>query len=299
MTVETIIVKGASIRCAMWGKGPRPLVIIPGVSVTRVTDAAKAVRMRYKALLDTHTIILPDRREDLPEGFLAAQMAEDAAGLMDTLSLRDADVFGASQGGLIALLLAARRPDLVRRLAVCSTAARVTPELLRVSGLWRGLAIAGDSRGLTEAFVDNVYSPATLEAYRDALVSGAPEYTPEQMTRFVRQLDACRDMDFRDELEQITCPTLVIGAEGDRVVGADASREIAEILNRAERGSEGPEARRSEHRRAVAMPEEPGEAPQPVARPAAELYIYGEGSGHGVYDEEQDFPERLAEFFGR
>jgi pimeloyl-ACP methyl ester carboxylesterase len=45
-------------------------------------------------------------------------MAGDTAELLDRLGIRDADVMGWSDGGIVALMLAVRRPELVRRLVV-------------------------------------------------------------------------------------------------------------------------------------------------------------------------------------
>jgi pimeloyl-ACP methyl ester carboxylesterase len=53
-------------------------------------------------------------RDDWP-GRGSAQHADDAAGLLDALGLRDVLVFGASSGGIPALQLALRHPRLVRR----------------------------------------------------------------------------------------------------------------------------------------------------------------------------------------
>ena len=48
------------------------------------------------------------------------QMVEDTAALLRYLEIADADVFGYSMGGMTALGLATRHPDLVRRLVIVS-----------------------------------------------------------------------------------------------------------------------------------------------------------------------------------
>ncbi len=45
-------------------------------------------------------------------------MAKDAIGLLDTLEIEKADIVGVSMGGMIAQVMAARRPQRVRRLAI-------------------------------------------------------------------------------------------------------------------------------------------------------------------------------------
>jgi len=49
------------------------------------------------------------------------QMADDTSALMRHLGIDDADILGYSMGGGIALQLAIRHPDLVRKLVVAST----------------------------------------------------------------------------------------------------------------------------------------------------------------------------------
>jgi pimeloyl-ACP methyl ester carboxylesterase len=50
-------------------------------------------------------------------------MAGDTAEQLDRLGSRDADVMGWSDGGIVALMLAVRRPELVRRRVVSGASA--------------------------------------------------------------------------------------------------------------------------------------------------------------------------------
>ena len=70
--------------------------------------------------------------------------------------------------------------------------------------------------------------------------------------------------DVREELHNIKCPTFVVGCEGDRVFGPEASRQIYEGVS--------------------------------MGNDKCELYIYDDSYGHAVYDEAPDFKERLYNF---
>ena len=67
-----------------------------------------------------HRVIAPEQRAHgrtpgmTPLTYEA--MAADTAGLLDALAIRDADIVGWSDGGIVGLLLARDRPELVRRL---------------------------------------------------------------------------------------------------------------------------------------------------------------------------------------
>jgi len=51
-----------------------------------------------------------DRRKDMPAGYTVRRMAEDTLAVMRSLGIFRADLFGASQGGMIALAMAALQP---------------------------------------------------------------------------------------------------------------------------------------------------------------------------------------------
>ncbi|HUP54792.1 MAG TPA: alpha/beta hydrolase [Methylomirabilota bacterium] len=65
-----------------------------------------------------HRLIVPEQRAhgrtaDVGE-LTYAQMAVDTAALLDAMEVRDADLVGWSDGGIVAMMLARDRPDLVR-----------------------------------------------------------------------------------------------------------------------------------------------------------------------------------------
>jgi pimeloyl-ACP methyl ester carboxylesterase len=70
-------------------------------------------------LVATHRVLAPDQRghgRTADPGALSyAAMAADTAALLDALGLREVDVVGWSDGGIVGLMLAVDRPDLVRR----------------------------------------------------------------------------------------------------------------------------------------------------------------------------------------
>jgi pimeloyl-ACP methyl ester carboxylesterase len=58
------------------------------------------------------------RTRDLNRPLSYQQMVEDTAALLRHLKIKDADVFGYSMGGVVALGVAIRHPELVRKLAI-------------------------------------------------------------------------------------------------------------------------------------------------------------------------------------
>ena len=70
-----------------------------------------------------HEVIAPDQvgqghTPDLPRPLSYGAMVEDTADLLSQIAIESIDVVGFSDGGIVGLMLAARHPDLVHRLAV-------------------------------------------------------------------------------------------------------------------------------------------------------------------------------------
>ena len=119
------MVNGIEMDYCVFGKGRRNFVILPGLSVKSVMLSAQAVEDAYKVFADEYRVWLFDRRRNMPETYSISEMAEDTAVVMEYLGLEGAYVFGASQGGMIAQVLAMEHPELVRKLVIGSSAARV------------------------------------------------------------------------------------------------------------------------------------------------------------------------------
>lgn len=85
-----------------------------------------------------HHIVAPDqvgqgRTPDVPGPLSYTAMMEDTAELLRRLKLRHIDVVGFSDGGILALMLAVRHPELVRRLVISGV--NIAPEGLKPEAL--------------------------------------------------------------------------------------------------------------------------------------------------------------------
>jgi pimeloyl-ACP methyl ester carboxylesterase len=85
-----------------------------------------------------HQIVAPDqvgqgRTPEVPGELSYTSMMEDTASLLRMLKLRHVDVVGFSDGGILALMLAVRHPELVHRLVISGV--NIAPEGLRPEDL--------------------------------------------------------------------------------------------------------------------------------------------------------------------
>lgn len=263
MDISTVKTNSFSMNYFRFGHGDRTLVILPGISVQSVMGAADAVASAYQPLEDDFTIYVFDRRKDLPPVYTVRDMARDTAKAFRELGLDQVCLFGASQGGMMAQVIAIEYPELVSRMVLGSTSAHVKDEQFGVLEQWIGLAREGDREGLYLSFGKEIYPPEVFDEYKEALVAAAKTVTDEELRRFIILAEGTRGFDVTGELSGIKCPVLAVGVYEDGVLSADATMEIAVNLD---------------------------------YRPDFRLYMYT-GFGHAAFDTAPDYRERMLRFF--
>ena len=260
---ETVRTDRFTMEYFRFGKGEKTLVILPGLSVQSVMNAADAVAEAYDSMTEAFTVYVFDRRAELPSSYSVQEMAADTAEAVQTLGLHDLYLFGASQGGMIALVMAIEHPELVRKMVLGSTSSHLQKEQFAVLENWIRLAKAGDAVGLYLDFGQEIYPPAVYEQYRPALMEAGKTVTAEELRRFAILAQGAKDFNVADRLDKIQCPVFVIGVYEDAVLDSDATMEIAEKLD---------------------------------LRPDFKLYMYI-GYGHAAFDTAPDYRERMLRFF--
>jgi pimeloyl-ACP methyl ester carboxylesterase len=241
-----------------FGSGKRALIMIQGLNTRGIKGAALSLAYMYRIFAKEYTVYLFDRRPVVYDGITVRDMAADIASAMDALGLKNADVFGTSQGGMIAQYLAIDRPDLVRRLVLAVTLSRNNDTVKQVVGDWIEMAERGDMKRFVLDMAEKMYSETYVKKYRPLMPLLTILQKPKDVKRFVILAKSCLTCDTYDILDKIKCPTLVIGGKQDKVVSGVASEEIAEKLGCA-------------------------------------LHMY-ENLGHAAYEEAQDFNQMVYDF---
>ena len=263
--IETVAADDFTMDYFRFGHGDQTLVILPGLSVESVMKFADTVAPAYASFEDRFTVYVFDRRKELPPVYTNRDIARDTAAAIRALGLDRVCLFGASQGGMIAMCIAIEQPDLVSRLILGSTSSHVTDEQFRVIDGWIQLAKAGRTEDLYLVFGEAIYPQQVFEQAKVLLTESARGVTEEDLSRFAILAEGIRGFDVTDQLGKISCPVLVIGSLDDHVLGGEASGKIAEQLK---------------------------------GRADCELYMY-DGYGHAVYDLAPDYKERMLDFLTR
>jgi pimeloyl-ACP methyl ester carboxylesterase len=143
--------------------------------------------------------------------------ADGVAALLQEVSIGTIDVFGFSNGGQVAMQLAIRHPNVVRRLIVASAPFRRDG---MIDGFWDGLTRA------TYSDLPEPYREADLAVSRD------PAHA-EKMFQLDRELMLTGFTDWPDALvKSITAPTLVVAGDRD-VIRTEHSLLLASLIPKA------------------------------------------------------------------
>ena len=223
-------VQNMQIDCITFGNGTKPLVMIQGLNTRGIKGSALTLAYMYRIFARDFKVYLFDRRPAVQECITVRDMASDIAMAMDTLGITNSDVFGVSQGGMIAQYLAIDRPDLVKNLVLAVTLSRNNDTVKQVVNTWIKMAERNAMKELIADMAEKMYSDAYVKRYRPFLPLLSILQKPKDVQRFVVLAKACLTCNTYELLDKIKCPVLVLGGRQDKVVTGAASEEIAEKL---------------------------------------------------------------------
>jgi len=152
----------------------------------------------------------------------------DLAALLDELKIDQATLCGLSVGGMIALGVAAARPELARALVLCDTGHRIGTAALwsqRIEAVQRdGMASIADAviqRWLSEAFRES--RPAATAVWRNMLLR-----TPA--AGYAATCAAIRDADLTDAARSVAVPALCLCGTADAATPPALVAELADLI---------------------------------------------------------------------
>jgi len=239
MHPETRYVKSgdAYIAYQVFGHGPRDLVYVHGFVSHIEALWQRPTRARFFERLSSFCRVvmfdkrgngLSDRVSEIPT---LEQRMDDVRAVMDAAGVKQAALFGVSEGGPMALLFAATYPERTTALILCGTFARwawapdhpmgMTDEQFEhivVPDEWGGPAAI-------DLFAPSV---AHLEAARQDWASYLRQSASPSAA--VATLRMAREIDARHILPSIRVPTLVLHRAGEQLVRIEQARYLAKHI---------------------------------------------------------------------
>ena len=221
----TLAINGKTMDYVTFGKGKKPLVIIPGLGdgLQTVKGMAMPFSITYRKLAERYKIYVFSRINELRQGYTTRDMAADVAEAMETLNLDVAYVMGISQGGMIAQWLAVDFPERVQRLILAVTTAKPSQLARERIEHWQKLSQSGNFKHLMLDIAQHSYTQKSYQKWRLLYNVMGIFGRIKDKQRIDIQSVSCLKHDSLDFLEKINCPTLIIGAEKDDVLGVDGS----------------------------------------------------------------------------
>lgn len=258
--IESITEPGFRMDYFRFGTGKNKMIIIPGLSIQSVMPFADLIERDYFVFSRDFTIYVFDRRYDINPGYSINDMADDTVRALEFLNIDKAYIFGASQGGMIGMVMAVCHPELVVKIALGSTAARISGELNSRISQWIELARLGKAEELVPAFSKMIYPAEVYEKSKDIILNSAKHITAGDLKRFEILAGSLIDFDITGKLGALNCPAFVIGSLDDELLGGESSRELHGLI------------------------------------PGSELFMYN-GYGHAAYDLAPEYKEKMFSFF--
>jgi pimeloyl-ACP methyl ester carboxylesterase len=221
-------VNGAGLNYADEGAGPETIVFAHGLAwdLTLYDAQVAALRDRYRCVC--FDFRGQGGSEVMAGGYDMDTLAQDAAALIEALGVAPCHFVGLSMGGFVGLRLAARRPELLRSLALLDTSAGAEPfwSSLRYRAMayiarWLGprLVLGGVKKALFgPRFLADPARAAERERIRARLLAA------DRVGLCRATLGVVSRRGVAEEVGKIRAPTLVLVGEKDVATVPDRSR---------------------------------------------------------------------------
>jgi len=219
------------------GEG-KPLVLLNGIMMS-----APSWVDHIEKLKDRFQLIVYDMRDQgqstrLAEGYDNQIHVQDLKKLLDHLDIDNADLWGVSYGGQVALLFTLAFPESVDRLVLSNTSAHIDQYLLSMGEMWKCAARLYDGEAFFDLALIPIYSRHFYNHNYDWLLNRRQVFK-ELLTRdwfdaFIRLASSNHDYDVRDELASIEHATLLIAAEEDIITPYEQMRAMHGVMQNAQ-----------------------------------------------------------------
>jgi 3-oxoadipate enol-lactonase len=233
--MPSVEVAGTELYCERAGTG-EPMLLIQGMSATHLTwgrPFLAELEAHFDCIVYDHRGMGRSGQAEMP--FTIADLAGDAAELLDALEIESAHVVGISMGGMTAQELALAHPERIRTLTLGATYCGGPEGTLMAAEDVELLGEAmksGQPEQIRRAMWEINLSPSfRADEGRYAAFLEMAEALPAPRAVVIEQMRACAGHDTSDRLAQLSVPTLVIHGTADRLLRVSNGLQIAALLS--------------------------------------------------------------------
>ena len=230
-TIQRNHLSDSGVDYVTFGKGDKTLIIITGLSLQRLDDMTyPTIYSLFSRYAREYKVYIFDRRDHIEEGVSIEDLADDLYQSLQELDIDNASIIGISQGGMIAQMFTIKYPQKVNSLVLAMTLSRNNDISRETVGGWIEMAENGEMDKLNKDSMSKSFSSPVLKKLYVINKLFLKTVSVEKQERFVRLAKSILEFDCHKSLDKITCPTLVLGAKKDLVLGVDGARELANSI---------------------------------------------------------------------
>ena len=258
--VDTVELKDSRIYYTKFGYGQKTLIVLPGLSFRPLHLFPESLVDAFNNLTEDFCIYVLDVKDEITKTYTINELSNDTLFVIKELGLKDIYLFGASLGGMMALNIALKEPKLIKKMIVASSSPYVNSYFNDFLTRINELIDERNVRSLTKYFIKMVYSREYVDKYGNGIIEFYKDLNEEELMK-IKHLTSDTRFNVLNDLPNLKVKTLFIASKLDKVFTFYPTIQAACLSN-------------------------------------SECVLYDEFS-HAVYDEAEDFKERVKEYFSR
>lgn len=231
--------KGRNIYYDIQGEG-KPFIILNGIMMS-----TKSWEPFVETFKENNTLIRLDFIDQGQSDKLKSSVytqdiqVQIVECLLKELKLNKVSVVGISYGGEVAIQFAIKHPNLVDRLVLFNTTPYTSPWLAEIGYKWNSIGKTRDGQTYYQATIPAIYSPSFYEQKLEWMKKREqillPVFSnPEFLDQMERLTNSAEHYDVRNELHQITAPTLIIAADEDYLTPMSNQKVLHEMIKNSD-----------------------------------------------------------------
>ena len=217
MNRQSATINGFNCSFALEGKTGRPVVVLSHPLATAMEIwgyQLPVLQHRFRVLL--YDIRGHGQSAAPGDNYTLETLADDVAGLLDYLNIRQAAFVGLSIGGMIGQIFALHYPEKVSALVLCSTGSQMQDQGKASAEQWIQSALAEGMKKQVESRIQRWLTPSFVAAAPSLVGWISDLIRSTSVNGFVGCCRAIQRLNVTERLNQIRTGTLLIPGELDQ-----------------------------------------------------------------------------------